>query len=171
MDALTTALTKDILQILQEEKAAYTRLVAFSQEKRKAIVANDADALDKVVQGEKAVLGEIEEAEQKRLKNTASWAAKLTLPPHEVTVSLIAAHIDGGEGELLLSLQEEFLEILTEQMKQNEINRELLKSKLEYLNSMIKTLTQEVQLTNTYGKDGGTVDAQGGGSIGINAEV
>ena len=165
------ALTAMLLQILQQEKESYSQMIELSLKKRDAILANDANALDEVVQDEKKLLLIIEKIERQREQNAHEWAQDLGVSKQELTVSFLSDQMDGTEKKLLLSLQNGLVEVLAEQIKQNEINKDLLDSKLEYLNAMIKTLTQEVQLSNTYGKDGGTLNSQGGKSIGIDAEI
>lgn len=151
-------LVKELLRHLGAQKDLHIELLKLSEAKKSALIDNVIDELDRIVRSEQALLMKAGELERRRkaahdsLLRSAGITANLSLKE-------IAEIVPTEQKDEILRLHDEFSDVLKRQMKANEVNRQLLESRISYINLMIGNMSQGMDTTNRYGSEG--EDARG----------
>jgi len=145
----------DLCALLREQKAVLVNMLELAKEERQIIVKGESDKLEDVIRLELKELNKLGAIERKRLALHKTIATELGLPEDEITVSNIAENAEPDEREAIRKLQKELMPIIEEHSAVNAENRELIKSHIEYSQTMLELMTEsEDPLNNMYGGDG-----------------
>ena len=145
----------DLCRLLQEQKEVLGNMLELAKEERQIIVGGESDKLEDVIRLELKELNKLGAIEKKRLALHETIAKELGLPENEITVSNIAEKAEPDEREAIRKLQTELMPIIEEHAAVNMENRELIKSHIEYSQTMLELITEsEDPLNNMYGGDG-----------------
>jgi FlgN protein. len=144
-----------LVQYLTSEKKFYSELLEISPQKKKAIIANDIDVLNFIVEKEKNIIENIEIMGKNRIQCIANIGRKLNLD-HNPTLKQI---IDTSKEDVseLENLQKELKQIVTQLKAHNSINNDLARIQLDFIYSF-KSAFFDGQ--GSYGVDGKDVDAK-----------
>lgn len=153
--------------LLGSGRQLYAQMVALSQAKRKAILGNQIDELDRAVRDEQNQLVRLQEWERNRKKCADELALKLGLAPEELRINDIIDAAPEYERPRLNARYQELLAVVQEQVAVNDQNRVLIESRLEYVNVMVDTMRGDSQDT-TYTAQGGEPERLTRGSNIIN---
>jgi len=145
----------DLCRLLHEQKGILVNMLELAKEERQIIVKGESDKLEDVIRLELKELNKLGAVEKKRFALHKTIATELGLPDDEITVSSIADNAEPDEREAIRKLQTELMPIIEEHAAVNRENRELIKSQIEYSQTMLELITEsEDPLNNMYGGDG-----------------
>jgi len=145
----------DLCGLLQEQEDVLRNMLELAKEERHIIVAGESDKLEPIIRLELKELNKLGAIERKRLALHKVIAAELGLPDDEITVSNIAQKAMPDESDAIRKHQMELMPLIEEHAKVNMENRELIKSHIEYSETMMELMVgSEDPLNNMYGGDG-----------------
>jgi len=145
----------DLCDLLREQKEVLENMLELAKEERHIIVGGESDKLENVIRLELKELNKLGAIEKKRLALHGVIAQELNLPNVDITVSKIAENAAPDERDTIRKLQHELMAIIEEHSAINKENRELIKSHLEYSETMLELMVgSEDPLNNMYGGDG-----------------
>ena len=145
----------DLCNLLQEQKEVLGNMLKLAKEERQIIIDGESDKLEGVIRLELKELNKLGAIEKKRLALHKIIAVELGLPDEDITVTKIAENAQPDERSALKKLQTELMPIIEEHTAINAENRELIKSHIEYSESMLELMVDsEDPLNNMYGDDG-----------------
>jgi len=150
MNDLFTALCN----LLAAEKGVYTQLVSLSRDKKDAVVANKIEDLDNIVRTEQGHLVRINELERERRRLMEEFEALAQKPAAELQIKDIIEICPEDKRPELEAIHVELVAVLDEQVKLNDVNRQLVESRLEYINFLIDTMGEETDGSNPYNSTG-----------------
>ncbi|WP_066315403.1 flagellar protein FlgN [Bacillus sp. FJAT-29814] len=127
--------------ILQEMISVYEKLLTVGKEKQAALIKGDSEQLLAIFPKESSLIKEISQLEERRQQETIAYQSK--------TLSELIAEAAEERGELL-NYQTELKGKLTALEQQHHLNRELIESSLQYINSMLGLFTQKQEQPLTY---------------------
>jgi flagellar biosynthesis/type III secretory pathway chaperone len=127
--------------ILLEMNDVYEKLLTVGKEKQAALIKGDSDQLLAIFPKESALIKEISQLEEQRQQETISYQSK--------TLSELITEAAEEQSELL-NYQTELKEKLAVLEQQHDLNRQLIESSLQYINSMLGLLTQKQEQPLTY---------------------
>ena len=145
----------DLCTLLQEQKEVLGNMLKLAKEERQIIIDGESDKLEGVIRLELKELNKLGAIEKKRLALHKVIAVEIDLPDDDITVTKIAEKAQPDERSALKKLQTELMPIIEEHTAVNAENRELIKSHIEYSESMLELMVgSEDPLNNMYGDDG-----------------
>ena len=145
----------ELCDLLGEQKKALENMIELSREERQILIKGESDKLESVVRLELRELSKLGAVEKKRLALHKKIASELGMAEDDVTVTAITARAKPEEREQIIKLQEELTALISQHTTLNNENRELVKSHIEYSESMLELmLGTEDPLNNFYGGDG-----------------
>jgi len=146
----------DLCTLLQEQKDVLESMLRLAKEERQIIIDGESGNLEGVIRLELKELNKLGAIEKKRLALHKVIATELGFnEDEEVTVSKIAEKAEPDEHDAIRALQAELIPIIEEHAAINLENRELIKSHLEYSETMLELMVgSEDPLNNMYGGDG-----------------
>jgi len=148
----------DLCTLLQEQKEVLERMLELADEERKILIAGESEKLENVIRLELKELNKLGAVEKKRLALHKVIAAELGLQDDEITVSNIAEKSQPDERDAIKKLQTELMPLIEEHSSVNKENRELIKTHVEYSETMLELMVDsEDPLNNMYGGDGKAV--------------
>lgn len=158
--------------LLLEQTRVQRELLELSREKRAAVIKNDIPWLTKTVDEEYRLLSEMKRIEKKCSALMSVFGENRGKPADKLTIRDL---IDEARGEMkarLVALHEELGGILASLRRQNNENRELLKTQLEYTETMLSIIGgSDDPLNNFYGMDGRASSAEVGGRSVFDTEI
>lgn len=120
--------------VLASEAAEYRRLVALTANEQSALKAGDVVTLTETVQQKQALLPQLNRWAKRREQLTASLAATLHLPA-DATLTDLLANIEGAVSGTLVTLREEFIELMEQLITLNHANKLILQTELARVDS------------------------------------
>lgn len=144
-----------LINALEELLDVHGRLLALSEEKSRAILERDTDALNAVVQQEMRLMQQSNAAEKRRGDIAAELGRLLVIPAKAVTLSSLAKAAPPAEGLRLTELGRELTQLLTAQKETNARVRNMLDAHIEYSDMMLNLMVgPEDPLNNLYSAGG-----------------
>ena len=146
----------DLCALLQEQKDVLVNMLELAKEERQIIIDGESEKLEGVIRLELKELNKLGAIEKKRLALHSVITEELGFGyDEEITVSMIAEKAKPDEREAIRKMQTELMPIIEEHAVINLENRELIKSHLEYSETMLELMVDsEDPLNNMYGGDG-----------------
>ncbi len=151
-----------IFGLLSVERDLYSELLRLSTQKKDAVTESKVSLLDEIVRSEQTLLIKLGEAERRRKRETSQLAKLCGKPEDKMTLTEVAALADAGMKTRLMALREELSGILQEQMVQNDQNKSLIESRLEYINYMLSAVSDSSANTGLYSDKGAPVTRKPG---------
>lgn len=122
---------KIIAKSLNNLKKLYGDIAILSEEKKEAIVKNDVNRLNAIVEQEKEIISQISDVEEIRQKCSAKIGSELGIG-YKITLRQIIDNIEDNKDELMEALVE-LNEILDKVRRVNKINNNLIQIQLNYI--------------------------------------
>jgi len=145
----------ELCSLLLEQRQVLEDLLMLAKEERQIIVDGESDKLEAIVRSELRELSKLGGIEKKRTALHKVIAKELGLPEEELNVSAIAGRAEPDEREEIIKLQKELTALISQHTALNMENRELIKTHLEYTETMLDIMVDsEDPLNNFYGDDG-----------------
>lgn len=134
---------QDLVNVMREMTDAHRQLLDIAEHKKDAIIDNQVDKLNQLVNREAKLVKVVAELEQKRLFEMSRYlVGKGYRPNPAITVSELAktvVRID--EKRALLDAQAELAEVLNRLKKANELNQQLVQQSLSFIDYSLDLLT------------------------------
>jgi len=145
----------DLCSLLKEQKEVLGNMLELAKEERQIIIGGESEKLEDIIRLELKELNKLGAVEKKRLALHKVIAVELGLQDENITVTMIAEQVEPDERDALKKLQKELIPLVDEHTAVNAENRELIKSHLEYSETMLELMVgTEDPLNNMYGGDG-----------------
>jgi len=146
---------KELFDLLQGQKSVLENMLELSRQERQVLINGEADRLESIVKQELRELSKLGSLERKRMAVHKTIAAELGLKENELSVSAIAERANPEEKKALVGLQKELTALIGEHTALNNENKELIKTHIEYSETMLELMVGvEDPLNNLYGGDG-----------------
>jgi flagellar biosynthesis/type III secretory pathway chaperone len=150
---------EEMLKLLSEQKKIQSELLSLSYGKRKAVLGNQTELINGIVQKENMYLSAARALEKKREQILPVLSEHFGIPESGVTVSVIIEKTSGELQSRFMAVQKELSVILKTQTELNRLNQDLLKARLDYTNTVLDLLVgPEDPLNNFYNEDGKTLE-------------
>ncbi|MCK5129297.1 MAG: flagellar protein FlgN [Clostridiales bacterium] len=147
-------LYNEFLDILNAEKAVHEELLSLSIQKKEVLIKNDIKVLDDIVSQEKALYEKVKSFEANRESIVAKIAIKLNVANDEVTLDKIIENTTGTIKKQMLSIKKEINTVIGELSQLNDINKDLLKTHINYTIFSLDIMTQSGVAGETYDNSG-----------------
>jgi len=147
-------LKNKLLNILNEEKGLYLKLLEIAEEKNEALVENNTEKLLKTVEKDKELISRIEIKEEERDEAVSQIIEHFNIDDKDKSYSELVKSLPEDWGKELDPLREELIEITDKFQTVNLENHSLLKQALEFNQLSIDTILNSIQDEDiTYSKD------------------
>jgi flagellar biosynthesis/type III secretory pathway chaperone len=145
----------DLCSVLQDEKTIVKGLLELAKEERDVIVAGESGKLEAIIKLQIKQLNKLGALERKRTEINKTISEESAIPESQITITVILENSDPNERVKLSNLQNQITALITEHTAINAENRELIKSHIEYSDTMLELMVgAEDPLNNMYGGDG-----------------
>ena len=146
---------EDFYTLLREQRNTQQELLDLSYEKKQTIISNNTQRLNEIVQQEMKLLSTINSVEKRRAKALPKLSKNMNVPENSITLNTIIEHTAGEIRKRFILLKKEMNALLKTQVEINDLNQELLKTHIDYTNTMLDLIVgAEDPLNNLYGGDG-----------------
>ncbi len=145
-----------LVKCLNTQKFLYGELLKLSEEKRQAIVKNDINALNEIVDKEKELIAQLSAIENFRLKCSEKINKDLGLSGDSTLADVIQKA--EGTADVLEGLLKELSGVIKKLKGVNEVNNGLINMQLDYIDCVKGAFFTTG--TNNYGNDGKNAQEQ-----------
>lgn len=160
---LDSAVSNEIVRIVKEETRIYKEILLLSNEKRQVLVEGKAIELDRIVRVEQRLYSEVVELEKQRDQILREAVDAGAIGKDDIIVSRLIQQMEEAYGKAISDCSTELVDVLGEIKKINDINGELIKQSLDYIEYTVNIMSSTTQATNlTYGND--SIDGKKAGS-------
>ena len=143
-----------IVAILENEIRIYREILALSNEKRQILVEGKAAELDQIVRTEQRLSSEVITLEKERDEIIQSAVLSGNISKDEIIISKLSKKMDLESRRQINILVPQLAGILSELKTLNDINGELIKQSLEYIEYTVNIMSSTGTATNlTYGSN------------------
>jgi len=129
-----------LLAIMEKQLEIYRRLLTLAYEKRPVLVKGKIPELEKITKEEELLILQVGRLEEQRQVLVRALANHFVLSPEDVTLSRITERVDEETCSKLQQVLEDLPGVLKELADINEVNTELIKNSLDYINFSIDIL-------------------------------
>ncbi|MCL2840110.1 MAG: flagellar protein FlgN [Defluviitaleaceae bacterium] len=134
-----------LIDVMKEQVARHTELYGLSVEEKDAIVKNDIDELQKLVNLKNMVISQNNRLEKQRMSLTGDIAEVMGLPDKDLTFSQLIEMMEGKPEEAELRKVGTSLREIVEKLKEaNDLNKELLDSAVEFVEYSLNALRSTI---------------------------
>jgi len=145
----------DLCGILQDEKTIVADLLELAKEEREIIIAGESTKLEDIIRLQIKQINKLGALEKKRTVINKSISGETGIPETAITITAILESANPNERAKLIPLQKQLTTMVEQHATINAENRELIKSHLEYSETMLELMAgAEDPLNNMYGGDG-----------------
>jgi flagellar biosynthesis/type III secretory pathway chaperone len=132
-----------LVQALQEQRSIQNELLEIAQQKKGAIVRNDLELLNRLVNREAKLIRNSGEAEHKRQHEMSRYiVGKGYRPDASITMSdMVKIVFNAEEKTALQNLQAELLDLTGRLKEANDLNQQLIEQSLQFINFTLDILT------------------------------
>lgn len=165
------SLIEELMDTLDQEEKLYADLIPMQEEKKRAIVANDLNAIGKLGDEEQALVDRIGNLETKRMRIADDIATVLGKPPGTMKLERIIRTLKNqpGEQKALQKLHDRLKRTIGRLQDLNIQNKELLQEAMEMLefNMNVIRSTRMSSGSSNYSSNAAQVDLPevGGGTF------
>ena len=160
------SIMEELISTLTKEEALYNELIPVAEEKTKAIVANDLDALQAVTDKEQLMIDQVGALEKKRIEVVKNIGIVLNRNPETLNLQSIVDILHNQPQEQK-SLREIHDKLTTGSLKDiNSQNKLLIEESLELIEFNMNVLrsTRMSSGSSNYTRNASQIDAAGAGS-------
>ncbi|GAA0285689.1 flagellar biosynthesis/type III secretory pathway chaperone [Gracilibacillus halotolerans] len=141
-----------IITLLNQLVELHKRLLAVSKEKTDILKEGDFDSLQELLKKEQALVKNITQVEQKRMKELERWSMDKGLNFEEITVTtLIETYIEGSEKDDLEKVTLELANILHELRSQEDLNKQLTEQSMQFVQLSLNMMAPRPMNNMNYG--------------------
>lgn len=157
----------NLIKVLEYENKLYGQLYSIAENKTGFVVKGEVENLQALVGKEQKLAGELNKLQDVREQILEQIGKAIGKNPQQLTLSEIAAQLAGEQAERLAGIRVRLKETIDKLTAKNNLNQQLLKNALEYVDFSLNLLTQPAPQTNQYGRKGIETGTQGRGILDI----
>ena len=132
---------QDIVRILDEQEELYGQLLETANEKTPVLVKGDIDQLNAIVQKERKLIARAEQLEQQRILATHRHFVSLGYISRMNTLREVIQSVNQPElKQRLIEQQQELSRLLEELRRVNDLNQQLIRQSLAFIEYSIELL-------------------------------
>ena len=136
-----SAILQALADILEQETALHSQLLAAAETKRAAIIQGDLPAMETLLAKEQALIAEVERAEVER-QRLAAEARRLLQLSEDARLSEMIARAPEAEGRQLAAVREKLQGILDKLRQRTRQNGELLRASIQHIEGFLRTVLE-----------------------------
>ena len=164
------SLMENLIEVLDQENAEYVTLLELSRKKTRIIIEGDIEGLTRITDEEQSVVGRINHLENRREETLVDIATVLGKEATNLKLTDVIQMMAGRpeESGMLAQLHDRLTQNLSEMVRINSQNRELITNALEMVSfdlSLIRSMNEAPETAN-YNKGA----YQTGSKVGIAGE-
>ncbi len=127
------SLMEELISVLEEENVLYERLLALSMKKTPVIISANLEELQKITDEEQDIVGKIHFLDRKREENMKDIANVINRDVNELKLGVLVDLLKARpiEQKRLASIHDKLKDTISQMVRANEQNDELVKSSLE----------------------------------------
>jgi flagellar biosynthesis/type III secretory pathway chaperone len=130
----------DVIDILESQAKIYGKLIKYSEQMQVAIIKDEVNELNILIQAESALAMKFSVLEKKRVKLVKRLAASLEFSGENFNIVEMKKHATGEQVEKLTKLEEKMAKIVIKLNSINSTNGRLIKNRLDIVNFSLNYL-------------------------------
>jgi flagellar biosynthesis/type III secretory pathway chaperone len=143
----------DLTQVLENETAAYKKLVQLSEELKDALIDSDVPSVERLTAAQEEVSNEIQSLETRRTRIMNDMATVLNKKPEELKVSMLEETLANQPQarERLATVRTDLKQTMDELKRINQTNQTLLRQSMELLEfdlNLFRSMRQAPETAN-----------------------
>ncbi|MGP4068816.1 flagellar protein FlgN [Halobacillus sp. B29] len=143
---------KSVFQCMDQLKQLHESLLGLSRRKTEALKSNDTNSLQQLLTQERKHVQAINKVEKQRGEAVLFWCEAQGLPTYEPTISNMIANLEGESQGKLEAVYEEMILVLSSLKQQEQLNAQLTKQSLQFINMSLDMLQPSLESVNYGGK-------------------
>ncbi|MFZ0370831.1 MAG: flagellar protein FlgN [Halobacillus sp.] len=143
---------KSVIQCMDHLKQLHESLLILSRKKTEALKSNDTNSIQQLLTQERKHVQAINKVEKQRGEAVVSWCEAQGLSTYEPTISNIIANLEGDSQAKLEAIYEEMILVLSSLKQQEQLNAQLTKQSLQFINMSLDMLQPSLDSVNYGGK-------------------
>ena len=147
-------LLANLLKALEYEEMLIGGIVALGKEKTGHLVHNRTLELSALTQREQGMAEQLSQLEKVRIQLNDKLASQLGLSDKNPNMSAVCAKLGESEAKPLADMQAKLQTAMGELVRLNQLNAELLKQSLDFVNFNIQLLAKPAASIPKYGRGG-----------------
>lgn len=157
----------NLIKVLEYENKLYGQLYSIAENKTGHVVKGEIENLQTLVGKEQKLIGELNKLQDVREQILGQVAKTIGSNPQELTLSDLAAQLPAEQAEQLVQSRNKLKEIIGKLTAKNDLNQQLIRNALEYVDFSLNLLTQPAPQTPQYGRKGNETGTKGRGILDI----
>lgn len=147
-------LINELISVLNLEVLLYEDILKMSRDKTAVIIEGNVNELEKIMKSEQSMILEMSKVENQREILINKISKSMDQKPEELTLSFLIENCSRDQSEKLKDNQIGLGNILKELGSVNEMNSQLIRSSLDYINFSLNLFTSADNQDNNYGLEG-----------------
>ncbi len=143
-------LINELTDVLEKEAALYNELLSISRRKTPVLVEGKVAELENITKEEQSLVLQLSELENRREKLMEEVSGKMSIKPENLTVTELVKHVGNRQGERLDKVRKHILDVIEELRSTNQLNAELVRNSLDFINFSLNLITSFEGEGNTY---------------------
>lgn len=149
---------QSIIDKIRKLIAIHEQLLELSNEKTILVKEGNVEKLQPILVKERKVVQQLEQAEEERQKEVATWFANNGISTVEATVSSLLSQIENdAEQKMLEESAAQLTEVIVKLKQQEQLNMALIQQSMQFVQLSIDLLSPSLKNMN-YGKENGPSD-------------
>lgn len=138
---------QELIRFLEEEIKIYQKVLKLSKEKTDIITKDERVELEDLINEEEKLISEVQIIEKNRQELSLDIFSELGIDSKSGKVQDIVNNIPSSDGVILSQKRKEFLDLIQELKKVNDINSNLINNSLEFVNLRMKIMSGTQEMT------------------------
>jgi len=133
---------KDIIALLEQEAELYEEILQLNQQETKALVKGDVKRLDEIVKVQADLIRKVGICEEKRVESICGLAEEMNIEADKLNLSALLRLANSEDSLALRKIQDRFDAITKGFKETNEINSQLIKSSMDFIDYTLSVLLE-----------------------------
>ncbi|MGP4077723.1 flagellar protein FlgN [Halobacillus sp. K22] len=143
---------KPVIQCMDQLKQLHESLLILSRKKTEALKTNNTTDLQQMLTQERKHVQAINKVEKQRGDAAVSWFEAQGLSTYDPTISNMINNLEGDSQVQLQDIYEEMVLVLSSLKQQEQLNAELTKQSLQFINLSLNMLQPSLESVNYAGR-------------------
>lgn len=140
-----------LIMALEKEEEIYTEILDLSLKKKKAIIDGNIKTIEEIVNNEKALAISLVKLDNIRIRIVNEILKENNIDSVE-NITELSEYIDDNSKQEILKLKSKLNTVIKKVKDENELNNDLVKQQLDYINFNVDLMTNINLGSNNYGK-------------------
>lgn len=147
-------LVNELISVLEQEIGLYEEILKVSKDKTSIIVEGKVNELEKIVKVEQTLILQVSKVENQREILINKISKVINRKPDEVNLTVLIENTNKEPGAKLKEQQEILGSFMKELGSVNQLNSQLIRSSLDYINFSLNLFANAENQDNNYGVEG-----------------